>query len=92
MTDVVVPTRWYGRPRIKATQNLREFLKGLVRKCLPDDRTIRSNADQYLSTATIRKGAKSLSGPGKLGRALLEFKLFGFASLDERQQFLVCHW
>jgi hypothetical protein len=59
---------------------------------LSDDRTVWPNADQYLSTATIRKGAKSLSGPGKLGRALLEFKLFGFASLDERQQFLVCHW
>jgi hypothetical protein len=27
-----------------------------------------------------------------LSGALLEFKLFGFASLNERQQFLVCHW
>ena len=78
--------------RIKATQNLREFLKGLVRKCLPDDRTIRFNADQYLSTATIRESTKSLSGPGKLGRALLEFKLFGFASSNEVQKVLICHW
>ena len=29
---------------------------------------------------------------GKLSGALLEFKLFGFASSNECKQVLICHW
>jgi hypothetical protein len=78
--------------RIKATQNLRQFLKGLIRDGLTDDRTVWSNPDQDLSAPTVHEGAKGLAGPGKLSGALLEFKLFGFASTNEVQQVLVCHW
>ena len=80
---------WNGG--IKSAQNLRQILKCPICNRLADDGNIRSNADQYLSTSTIRKGAKSLSGSGKLSRALLEFKQFGFASSNEVQQVLVCH-
>jgi len=58
---------------------------------LADDGTIRPNADQHMSVPTIHEGAKSLANPGKLSRALLEFKLFGFASLNECQQFPARH-
>ena len=77
--------------RIKATQNLRQFLKSLIRDCLADNGTIRPNPDQHLSAAAVHEGAKGLAGPGKLSRALLEFKLFGFASSNEVLQLLVCH-
>jgi hypothetical protein len=76
---------------IKATQNLRQFLKGLIRDSLPDDGTVWPNPDQHLSAATVHEGAKSLACPRKLSGALLELKLFGFATLNEREQFLVCH-
>jgi hypothetical protein len=78
--------------RIKATQNLRQFLKGFISDGLTDNRTVWPNPDQNLSAPAVHEGAKGLAGPGKLSGALLEFKLFGFASLNERQQFLVCHW
>jgi hypothetical protein len=77
--------------RIKTAQDLRQFLKGLIRNRLADDGTIRPNADQYLSASTIHEGAKSLSGSGKLSRALLEFKLIGFPSLNESQQLPARH-
>jgi len=44
-----------------------------------------------LSAPAVHESAKGLAGPWELSGALLEFKLFGFASLNERQQFLVCH-
>jgi hypothetical protein len=37
------------------------------------------------------KAQKGLGGPGKLRRALLEFKLFGFVSPNEVLQLLACH-
>ena len=80
---------WYGR--IKAAQNLGQVLKSLIRDCLADNGTIRPNPDQHLSAAAIHEGAKGLAGPGKLSRALLEFKLFGFASSNEVLQLLACH-
>jgi hypothetical protein len=78
--------------RIKTTQNLRQFLKSLVRDRLTNDRTVWPDPDQHLSAPTVHEGAKGLAGPGKLSGALLEFKLFGFASSNECQQVLICHW
>jgi hypothetical protein len=72
---------WNGR--IKATQNLRQFLESLVCDGLTDDRTVWRNPDQDLSTTAVHEGAKGLTGPGKLNGALLEFKLVGFASPNE---------
>jgi hypothetical protein len=86
------PLRFNWNGRIKATQNLRQFLKGFISDGLTDDRTVWPNPDQHLSAPAVHECAKGLAGPGKLSGALLEFKLFGFASLNERQQFLVCHW
>jgi hypothetical protein len=40
----------------------------------------------------LDEGAEGLAGPGNLSGALLEFKLFGFASSNECQQVLICHW
>jgi len=77
--------------RVKAAQNLRQFLKSLIRDCLTYNRTVWPNPDQHLSAPTVHEGAKGLAGPGKLSGALLEFKLFGFAPSNEVQQFLVCH-
>ena len=48
-------------------------------------------ADQHLSAPAIHEGAEGFPGPGKLGGALLEFKLFGFTSSNEVQQFLGRH-
>ena len=78
--------------RTKATQKLRQFLKGLIRDGLTDDRTFRPNPDQHLSAPTVHEGTNGLASPGKLRGALLEFKLFGFASSNECQQVLICHW
>jgi hypothetical protein len=78
--------------RIKATQYLRQFLKGLIRDGLTEDRTVRPNPDHHLSAPTVHEGTKSLASPGKLSGALLEFKLFGFASSNECRQVLICHW
>ena len=78
--------------RIKAAQNLRQFLKSLIRDGLTNNRTVRPNSNQHLSTPTVHEGAKGLAGPRKLSRALLEFKLFGFTSSNEVQQVLICHW
>jgi hypothetical protein len=123
MTDVVVPTRWYGRPSYvqgrlsavgvalktktsrplvatgirsvstgtKTPQNLGQFLKSLVRDRLADNCTAWTHADHHLPATPIHEGAKGLGGSGKLSRALFEFKLFGFASLNESQQFQACH-
>ncbi len=77
--------------RIKAAQDLREVLKSLVRQRLTNDRTVRPDADQHLSAPAIHEGAKRLSSSGELRRALLEFKLFGFTSRCEVQQFLEHH-
>jgi hypothetical protein len=77
--------------RIKAAQDLRKVLKSLVRQRLTDDRTVRPNADQYLSAPAIHEGAKRFSSSGELRRALLEFKLFGFTSRCEVSQFLERH-
>ena len=85
------PLRLNWNGRIKAAQNLSQVLKSLIRDCLADNRTIRSNPDQHLSAATIHEGTKGLAVPGKLSRALLEFKLFGFVSSNEVLQLLACH-
>jgi hypothetical protein len=52
------PLRFNWNGRIKATQNLRQFLKGFISDGLTDDRTVWPNPDQHLSARPFMKAQR----------------------------------